>query len=113
MDLVFNNVYLLEAICQTDPSLEVFARLLMSVPLFARFMKANNGVRQAMYILHDRWLKRKTIEHGYCVNQLYTHPVTLKLHRVGGPAFIYMDDDGRHVIESFYTNGRLKRRVRA
>jgi hypothetical protein len=108
MDLVFNNVYLLEAISLTDPSLEVFFKLLMSVPLFARFVKANNGVRQSLYILHDRWLLRSSI---HCQTQVYRHPGTLKFHRLCGPAIIYINEYGHHEGESFYTNGRLKHRV--
>jgi hypothetical protein len=41
----------------------------------------------------------------------YSHPVTLLLHRLSGPAEIDINEDGHHVCESFYTNGRLKHRV--
>jgi hypothetical protein len=56
MDLVFNNVYLLETISLTDPSLEVFFKLLMSVPLFARVVNSYPAIRNRLYKLHARWL---------------------------------------------------------
>ena len=107
MDLVFNNVYLLEAISLTDPSLEVFARLLMSVPLFARFVK---GVRRAMYRLHDGWLKCTPLigARGRLGFLVYRHPVTLVMHRLSGPAEIQFDTDGHPIFERHYYSGKFQ-----
>jgi hypothetical protein len=88
MDLVFNNVYLLEAICATDPSLEVFFKLLMSVPLFARYVQANKGVRQSLYRLHEKWLNRRFVDFITLSRLEYRHPYTGELHRLSGPAFV-------------------------
>jgi hypothetical protein len=111
MDLVFNNVYLLDAICQTDPSLEVFFKLLMSVPLFARFAKANNGVRQSLYRLHDGWLW-SGVGIAFCgpgsTLLQYQHPVTAEVHRIGGPAEIVFDKDGHPIYERHYRNGKFQ-----
>jgi hypothetical protein len=110
MDLVFNNVYLLEAISSTDPSLEVFFKLLMSVTLFARFVKANNGVRQSLYRLHDGWLKCTPLSAapGRLACLVYRHPVTLLMHRLSGPAEIRFDKDGHPIFERHYYNGEFQ-----
>ncbi len=93
---VFGNAYLLEAIAATDPSLEVFCKLRMSVRLFSRFVKANKGVRRAMYRLHDGWLRSWG---AYGTPTSYRHPVTGKHHRLSGPAMV----DGN--LGHIYKNG--------
>jgi hypothetical protein len=100
MDLVFNNVYLLEAIAKTDPSLDVFIRLMMTSRLFNRYIKANVGVHLALYALHDKWLLRSVIHYnkdggsflGWTRIQ-YSHPHTGVLHRLSGAAVIDGFDD--------------------
>ena len=92
MDLVFNNVYLLTAMAETDPSLEVFFKLMLVSRLYNHYVKANPGVRAALYRLHDGWLVTVTktlitkngIVHG--LRTWYRHPDTRQLHRYGGPA---------------------------
>jgi hypothetical protein len=99
MDLVFNNVYLVEAIAKTDPSLDVFIRLMMTNRLFNRYIKANVGVHLALYALHDKWLLRSVTHYntphidgcslmpGWTRIQ-YNHPHTGDLHRLSGAAVI-------------------------
>jgi hypothetical protein len=96
MDIVFNNDYLVEIIAATDPSLEVFCKLVIAVPMFARFVKANPGVRQAMYRLHDGWLRSWG---AYGTPTSYRHPFTGKHHRLSGPAVV----DGN--LGHIYKNG--------
>ncbi len=108
MDLVFNNVYLVEAIAKTDPSLDVFIRLMMTSRLFNRYIKANIGVHLALYALHDKWLLRSVTHYDstaplwYNDGRLflpgwtriqYSHPHTGDLHRLSGAAVIDGFDD--------------------
>ncbi len=115
MDLVFNNVYLLTAMAETDPSLEVFFKLLVASPLYNRYVNANPGVRACLYRLHDGWLLKTTkVEPRLCrdgvarqyMRDEYRHPRTLWLHRLSGPAVITTRNDT--VIHTvYYINGGL------
>ncbi len=105
---VFGNAYLLEAICQTDPSLEVFFKLMMTSRVFYQFVKANPGVRQSLYRLHDGWLDCSlSFPYGSYDCKTYRHPVTLKIHRLSGPAVIYFNNDGHPVVIHYYRNDRF------
>jgi hypothetical protein len=105
---VFGNAYLLEAISATDPSLEVYCKLRMSVPMFARFVKANSGVRQSLYRLHDGWLDSSlSFPYGIYNCKTYRHPVTLEIHRLSGPAVIYFSSDGHPVVQHHYKDDRF------
>jgi hypothetical protein len=110
MDLVVNNVYLLEAICATDPSLDVFIRLMMTSRLFNRYIKANVGVHLALYALHDKWLLRSVTHYnkdgdsflpGWTRIQ-YSHPHTGELHRLSGAAVIDGFDDDPESPKHWY-----------
>lgn len=113
MDLVFNNVYLLTAMAETDPSLEVFFKLMLVSRLYNRYIKANPCVRACLNRLHDGWLVKKTVGynnvdrngglHRYQRTE-YRHPRSLWLHRLSGAA-LSITRDGADWRKDYYING--------